>query len=185
MHPEQTLLVQARQFDQRALAEIYDRYSPGIYRYAWRSLGDVDLAEECLAETFRRFLEALKRGAGPGQHLKAYLYRVAHNWISDYYRRRPPEPVSLDERELPDPDADPDEGAQLAIWREQLWSALAELTPDQRQVIVLKYLEGWSNADIAQALDKPLGAVKSLRNRGVQALKKNLAAEEFLPDGND
>ena len=142
MHPEQTLLVRARQFDQSALAEIYDRYSPGIYRYAWRSLGDVELAEECLADTFRRFLEALKRGAGPQEHLKAYLYRIAHNWISDYYRRRPPASISLDERELPDPDSGPDEDAQKAIWRQQIHRALGELTPDQRQVIILKYLEG-------------------------------------------
>src|SRR5512136_2797630 len=88
--PEPILLERAREFDRQALAEIYDAYSPGIYRYAMRFLADRDLAEECVAETFSRFLHALKRHTGPRDHLQAYLYRMAHNWFVDFFRQNPP-----------------------------------------------------------------------------------------------
>ena len=90
MTDDTELLQQAWRFEEQALAAIYDRFSPGLYRYAWRLLGDVHLAEECVAETFSRFLHALQGGRGPQEYLQAYLYRVAHNWITDYYRRRTP-----------------------------------------------------------------------------------------------
>jgi len=70
-HTEGELLALVHRFDEQALAEVYDRYSPGIYRYAVRLLGDQDLAEECVAETFSRFLKALKQGKGPHKYLRA------------------------------------------------------------------------------------------------------------------
>ena len=83
---EQKLLHLAAQLNTRALAEIYDAYSSGIYRYAMRRLGDGAVAEDCVAETFARFLKALQERRGPREHLQAYLYRIAHNWIVDFYR---------------------------------------------------------------------------------------------------
>ena len=87
MIPEVSLLEQVKRYEEPALIEVYDRYSPEIFRYASRLLGDRDLAEDCVSDTFSRFLTALKHGNGPQQHLRAYLYRVAHNWITDHYRR--------------------------------------------------------------------------------------------------
>ena len=71
MRTEMSLLAEARRFEERALAEIYDQFSPGLHRYAMRLLGEVDLAEECVGDTFTRFLQAIHRGGGPRQHLKA------------------------------------------------------------------------------------------------------------------
>ena len=95
MPVEHDLLRRARVFERQALTEIYDQYSHKLYNYAVRQLGDADLAEECVAETFARFLRAIKSGGGPEKYLQAYLYRVAHNWITDLYRRQPPLPLSL------------------------------------------------------------------------------------------
>src|SRR5512140_358374 len=86
---DQDLLRRARLLEEQALAEIYDRWSPGLYRYALRLMGDADLAEECVSDTFRRFLEIVKNGRGPRDYLQAYLYRTAHNWVTDQYRRNP------------------------------------------------------------------------------------------------
>ena len=72
--------------DPEVLEQVYDLYSPGLYRYAYRLLGDDQLAEDCVSETFSRFLTALRVERGPEKNLKAYLYRIAHNWITDYYR---------------------------------------------------------------------------------------------------
>lgn len=173
---EPDLLRRARQFDEDALAEIYDALSPAIYAYAMRLMGDVDLAEDCVAETFSRFLLALRNGGGPSDHIKAYLYRMAHNWITDQYRRRRPE-TSLDTELHAGSDAEPHIVAVQALEHQEVRHALALLTPDQRQVIALKYLEELDNAEIARSLHKPIGAVKSLQHRALAALRRIL-----LPD---
>ena len=174
MDDEYTILKRLHDFEERALSEVYDTYSPGIYRYAWRLLGDEDMAEECVAETFSRFINALERGNGPRQHLKAYLYRVAHNWITDYYRRGAHTEISLDSDKHTDPDPDPLTKISDTMEQAELRSALRLLTPDQRQVILLRYLEDWQLAEIAQALEKPLGAVKALQHRGLNTLRRKL-----------
>jgi RNA polymerase sigma-70 factor (ECF subfamily) len=170
---EKKLLRQARKFDQHALAEIYDQYSPGLFRYAYRQLGGVELAEDCVAETFSRFLKALSTGGGPKEHLQAYLYRVAHNWITDQFRRQPP-PLPFDEDFLASTEGDIQEQVETRSQENRVRAALARITPDQRQVIVLKYLEGWNNAEVAKMLDKPVGSIKSLQHRALLTLRRVL-----------
>jgi RNA polymerase sigma-70 factor (ECF subfamily) len=172
------LLDEARKLNSQILAKIYDEYSPGIYRYAMRLLGDQDQAEECTAETFARFLQALHRNRGPRDHLQAYLYRIAHNWIIDQYRKNKPE-VGLDDGIASDQQT-PEHDATGHIQRDRIRTAVRALTADQQQVISLKYLEGWDNTEIARALHKPVGAVKSLQHRAMAALRKHLEAEEQL-----
>ncbi len=179
MTSEQDLIQRARQFDRQALGEIYDRYSPGLYRYAVRLLRTADLAEDCVAEVFSRFLHALRNGIGPREHLQAYLYRIAHNWITDQWRRQPPPTLTLEH--APAEDIDPSHDVSLRSDHDQVRAALAQLTPDQRQVIVLKFLEDWENDEIAAALGKPIGAVKSLQHRAIAALRRVLVdAEENI-----
>lgn len=174
MIPEQELLTKAGQFDTRALAEIYDHYSPRLYRYSMRLLGDDYAAEDCVSETFSRFLKALQAGKGPRDYLQAYLFRTAHNLIVDHYRRQSPT-EELDE-DLPQ--AETTEGvAEDNLRQSRVRVALHKLTEDQQQVVALKFLEGWENDEIAQALHKPIGAVKSLQHRALAQLQKILLDE--------
>jgi len=178
MATEADLLRHAQKLDQAALAEIYDTHSPALYRYAMRLLGEADLAEECVAETFSRYLKALSAGAGPRDYLRAYLYRIAHNWITDRYRRQPPPTIALeDDLPLAD-DSDVLSMVNTRLQQAQVRAALLRLTPEQRQVIVLKFLEGYENAEIAQALAKPVGAVKALQHRALEALKRMLLTSD-------
>lgn len=172
---EQILLLRARQLDTRALAETYDLYSPRVYRYAYRLLGDACAAEDCVAETFSRFLQALRNGRGPRDYLQAYLFRMAHNWIVDYYRCEPLEEMLSGD--LSDGDG-VEENASRSIHQQRVRAAMQELTVDQQQVIVLKFLEGWENEEISHALKKPVGAVKSLQHRGLARLHKLLLDED-------
>lgn len=165
------LLTKARTFDEQALAEIYDRWSEPIYRYALRMLGETDLAEECLSETFSRFLVALKNNKGPDNHLQAYLFRIAHNWITDSYRRPAPPSLPLSEEWMAAPEDEPTQVVAENMEKQQLLAALSNLTPDQRQVITLKYIEGWNTAEIARATGKPVGATKSLQHRALETLR--------------
>lgn len=177
MFTETNLLSLASRFDAQAWAEIYDCYSPGLYAYAYRLLGNPAQAEDCVAETFHRCLSAMRGGGGPHDHLQAYLYRIAHNLITDTYRRQPPPPLLLDE-ELHQASNDTESEAFQVMSRQQVRAALARLTDEQRQVVSLKFYEGWDNADIAAALKKPVGAVKSLQVRALASLRRLLVAAE-------
>lgn len=183
MNDDPGLLRRAREFDEEALAEIYDTLSPAIYGYALRLSGDVDTAEECVAETFSRLLTALRNGQGPTDNVKAYLYRVAHNWITDRYRRMRPE-IALDPELRAADGMEPHTVVAAALENQQVRSALKLLTADQHQVITLKYLEELDNAEIAEILHKPVGAVKALQHRALAALRRILTPDD-TDDAND
>jgi len=175
MHPNPDLLLKkAKEYDHQALAEIYDLFSGALYAYAFKQVGKSQMAEDLVAETFSRFLKALERGGGPDEHLRAYLYRITHNLITDSYRREPPPTLELDEETTPEEGTDP--GSIVADMQvaERVRSALRLITPEQRQVIVLKFLEGWSGPEIAQAMEKSLGSIKALQHRGLAALQRIL-----------
>ncbi len=169
---EEQLIARARDFDKDALAEVFDRYHFGIYSYSLRLLGDADLAKECMSETFHRFLSVLHRGMGPDDYLQAYLYRIAHNWITDYYRKKPSSDVPLEDDLPSDPEDDPARMASDRVDLQKIRAALRLLTPEQRQVISLKFLENWENEEIARAMGKPVSAVKSLQHRALESLRR-------------
>ena len=175
---ERDLLQAALRFDQKALAQIYDLYSPELYRYAARFLGDPSVAEDCVADTFSRFLKAIHDRRGPKDYLRAYLYRIAHNWVADYYRRAP-DVVELKDTQ-PQDENSPEQEADLRMRQAQTRKAILQLTPNQQQVITLKYLQGMNNEEVAQALHKPVGAVKSLQHRALARLEKILSKEKSL-----
>ena len=177
---EKTLLEKARQFDETALAEIYDSYSSAIYRYAYRLLGDVDKAEECVSETFYRFLNALKKEKGAQMNLKAYLYRIAHNWITDQFRHQPQPYLELNENYAQEEEENPSTKAIANIEQEQIRAIICKLTPDQQQVIMLKYLEDMNNEEVSQIMKKPVGAVKSLQHRALTNLQRILSRAEVV-----
>jgi RNA polymerase sigma-70 factor (ECF subfamily) len=174
MPNDQKLLQRARRFEMEALSEIYDTFSPAIYRYAIRLLGDVELAEECVADTFSRFLMALKNGKGPCEYLQAYLYRMAHNWITDQFRSKVLPTLPLDFELRSDVDDDPSQLFTHEVDLQRVRAALKLLTPDQRQVIALKYLEDLDNTYIARVMNKPVSAVKALQHRGIKSLRRML-----------
>ena len=176
--PDQAILERAKHLETEALEEIFDTFSSGIYRYAFRLLGDAELARECMAETFSRFLYALKRDSGPDNYLQAYLYRIAHNWITDYYRSKVPPPLPLDVNLRANSADEPHQVVADEMESQQLREALTLLTPDQRQVIVLKYLEDWENESIARTLNKPVGAIKALQHRALEALRRIMSRYE-------
>ena len=182
VNSEIMLLQQAKAFDENALAEIYDEFSTGLYRYALRQMGDQHQAEDCVAETFSRFLTALKNGKGPNNHIRAYLYRIAHNWIMDQFRRSGPPEIALEAELIPDENIEnyPEKIVSSRLAQEIIRDNLAKLTADQRQVIVLKFIEGWRNKEIAEAIKKPVGAVKSLQHRGLKRLKKLMGTGEAV-----
>lgn len=175
---EKDLLKRARKLDSEALGTIYDRYSDPLFAYAVRRVGNPQQAEDFVAETFSRFLQALESGGGPEEHLQAYLYRITHNLITDHFRRSPPPPLELDEDRYSEDLAQPASILAEQMKADRLRKALQHLTPGQQQVVLLKYIEGFSNQEIAETMDKTVGAVKSQAYRALASLQRLLTEEE-------
>ncbi len=156
------------------LTDLYLALNRRLYAYAYRLLGEVAEAEDIVSEAFRRLMTAQHHGHGPTNHASAYLYRSVHNLAADHWRRRGPRLVPLDDTLAAGWDSDPAEAhPDAAAARQALW----RLTPEQRQVVLLKFFDGLDNAAIAVVLDKPVGAVKSLQHRALAALQRLMAAE--------
>ncbi len=172
-----TLQTNNRSLDKPTLVEIYETFNPKLYRYAYRLLGDADLAEECVSETFSRLLQAVKNGGGPGDNLQAYLYRIAHNWATDHYRRREPEELQ-DSDEHVDPIHNPYTLVTRQLEQERVRQALLQLTREQRQVIVLRFLEEWPHEQIAGVIGKTAEATRALQHRALAALRSLLHEKE-------
>ena len=178
MRDERLLLERARKYDPEALGEIYNDYSEKIYYYIYRYLGEVRLAEDLTAEVFLKLLEAIKASQGPRTHLSAWLYRVAHNLVVDHFRRRPQgESLPLEEGLVAAP-GDVTVIVEKKLAQQQLRAAISHLTTDQQQVIVLKFVEGLSNAEVGQVLGKTKGAVESLQHRALAALHRIIEERE-------
>lgn len=180
-NPNKSGLKQTCTFNREALTAIYDQYHLPIYRYIYRQVGDVETARDLTAEVFRRFLQANNKQPGSVDNIQAWLYRSAHNAVIDQYRRRQSRQyVPIEEDSAPATD-DPVGSAEQNISDSVVRSALRQLTPDQQQVISLKFLQGLSNQEIATILNKPVGAVKSLQNRALASLQRRLSsAKEIL-----
>lgn len=156
------------------LTAAYDEYYQPIYRYIYRRIGDVETARELTADVFQRLIQVVCRGKTFPDSAKAWLYQTAHNLIIDEYRRREHRHhVPLHESLVSNQD-DPVEATHQHIAAERIRALLKLLTPDQQQVITLKFLQGFSNQEIAEITGKPVGAIKALQHRGLSALHQML-----------
>ena len=171
---EKRRLALANAYDRQTIADIYDEYYTPIYRFISRQVEDMETARDLTAELFNRFLSALEGGQGPNKSISSWLYRAAHNIVVDHYRRR----QFRDHLPLPDQLVDGDVDLALEVETRlkagRVREALETLTPGQRQVITLKFLAGFSNAEIAEIMERPVGAVKSLQHRGLASLQRQL-----------
>ena len=162
------------QMNIEALAVLYDETYPLVYRYIARRVGDKESARDLTSEVYSRFLRVNDQGNCPVKSPKSWLYRAAHNVIIDYFRRQKHrQHLELDENILQS-DAAPETAAEDQILADSAREALTLLTPDQQQVITLRFLEGMSIAEVAEIVEKPAGAVKSLQHRGLRTLQRRL-----------
>lgn len=173
-----SLLERVQDYDPAALAEIYDRYAGRIYYYIYYRLGDEALAEDLTGTVFTKMLEAIRASKSWNTSFSGWLYRIAHNLVVDHVRRAQQSAPAGYNPAATVADQDPARLVERRIEEERLRQALQRLTYDQAQVIVLKFAEELSNAEIARVMGKTEGAVKSLQFRAVAALRRMLEAEE-------
>ena len=170
-------------YDRQELIAVYEQYNLELYRYAFRLLGERCLAEDCVAETFSRYLRVVRAGRGPSENVRAYLYRMVHNWATDFYRRNPLPSPELDLEMHADSDSNPMHVFNKEAERARIRAALMQLPPDQRQVIELRFLEEWSHEAVAQALGRTVEATRALQHRALVVLRRILVEQDWLGNG--
>jgi len=160
------------------LVEIYQEYSPRLFRYAVRLLEDPIIAEDCVSETFNRFLQGIQRGVGPKDNLKGYLYRIAHNWIMDYFRQKLPADSNIELTEMISGNPNPEVVVSSQSERQKVRKALLKLPDNQQQILLLRFYEEWSHEETASALGKSVEATRALQYRAINSLRKMLIPDE-------
>jgi len=175
---ETRLIARAKDGEAAAFAEIYDRYQPAIYRYIFYRVEDSATAEDLTGEVFVRLVDKIDQFTYRGRPLLAWLYTIARNLVADHHRHRAQiQLLPLNER-LVAGTISPKKAADRVLTQERLAAALGQLTEGQQQVIVLKFVEGMDNSEVARTMGKSVGAVKALQHRGLAALRRILEQPE-------
>jgi RNA polymerase sigma-70 factor, ECF subfamily len=169
------LVERAQAGDREALEKLYLIHFDRIYSYLHLSVGNRHDAEDLTTQTFLRMLEAIGRFRWQSVPFSAWLFRIAHNLAIDHFRARG---RVQPEDEVPEPpgqeESSAEQQAMESIGQAGMLTLIERLSMEQRQVLTLKFLFGFANADVAGILDKTEGAVKSLQHRALASLQKHL-----------
>ena len=174
MQDEESLIRRAQQRDQVALTQLYEENFDKIYRYIVLKIGDRTEAEDMTQQVFLNALKSISSYKWKGMPFSAWLFRIAHNQVVDYLRKKSRQAtVPLDES-LTAGGSDPRQIAERKVEIEQLVTATKGLTKLQQEVISLRFAGELSVAEAARAMGKSEGAVKALQHSAIVALRKVL-----------
>ena len=180
-------LAAARRREPAAIARLYTAYAPALFRFFVAQLGNRHTAEDLTAEVFAAAIEALPGFRGPVEALGGWLFRIARHDLFDFRRRQSRarfDPIDdvLDEAASAAGASDPEELALDRVEGERVLAALEELSPDQREVLLLRMAGGLTAPEVAETLGKTTGAVRALQHRGLASLARALG---LRPSGRD
>ncbi|HEY3008265.1 MAG TPA: sigma-70 family RNA polymerase sigma factor [Micromonosporaceae bacterium] len=178
-----SLVERAQGGEAEAFGLLYDRYVDTVFRFVYFRVGHRQLAEDLTSETFLRALRSIGRFTWQGRDPGAWLVTIARNLVADHfksgkYRLEVTTGDVLDaDSEDRGPEGSPEAAVVDHITNVALLTAVKRLNPEQQECIVLRFLQGFSVAETAQAMGKNEGAIKALQYRAVRALAR------LLPDG--
>ena len=172
-------LAGARRREPGAVTRVYTAYAPALFRFFLAAVGDRPTAEDLTSDVFKCAIEDLPRFRGPVEALGGWLFRIAHHDLSDYRRRQARNLVQplddlLEEAALAGGVMDPEELALDRVEGDRVLAALRQLTPDQREVLLLRLVANLTAPEVAGILNKSTDAVKALQHRGLASLARLL-----------
>jgi RNA polymerase sigma-70 factor (ECF subfamily) len=165
--------------DYSPASEIYDRYSGRIYNFAFRFLKNSEAAEDAVQEVFVKMMKYANQFNGDAK-LSTWLFSITANWCRDYLRKADNKTKESDDVlvTLPAPaELSPDRNLEQRENEQMVRRALEQLTPEQREAILLSRYQGLSYAEIAQIAGCSEGAVKTRVFRAMETLKRALVGE--------
>jgi RNA polymerase sigma-70 factor, ECF subfamily len=173
------LVARAQAGEREALEQLYLAHFDRIYSYLHMSVGNRHDAEDLTTQTFLRMLESIGRFRWQSAPFSAWLFRIAHNLAMDHFRASRRWQPEEDVPELPGTEEPSAEAAAMhTIGRQSMLRLIEDLSLDQQQVLTLKFVFNFANAEVATILGRSPGAIKSLQHRALVSLQKQLAAAE-------
>ncbi len=166
------LVLAAKAGDATAFGELYERYRDAIYRFCLSRTGTPHDAEDLTADVFVKALQSIDRYQDRGLPFAAFLYRIARNAAIDRSRTLK-QPLSVDGLLVePASKQNVEAEATFQVERSILLAALARLKPEHRDVIVMRFIEGYAALEVAQLLGKTEGAIRTLQHRALERLRR-------------
>jgi RNA polymerase sigma-70 factor (ECF subfamily) len=174
---EQRVVARATRRDSAAFGILYETHLDRVYRYVYYRVGSTTEAEDLTEQVFLKAWEAIDRYESRGVPFIAWLYRLAHNLVIDHYRARRPTMPLEDVGEAEEPGANILDAVESQLDAEQVREALRKLSPEHQQLIVLRFVEGMSHAEVAQITGKSEGATRVVQFRALQNLARVMQGE--------
>ena len=175
---ENRLILQAKQGDKQAIAALYNGHVDAIYRYVWPRVRDETIAEDLTAQVFLKALEGLPAYEPSGKPFLAWLYRIAYARVVDHWRKQERRATLPLEDTMPAREPRPMD----LLEAEDDWvtavDLLAQLTDDQQEVLMLRFIGEMSLSEVAETMGKTLGATKAVQHRALASLARLLEERE-------
>jgi RNA polymerase sigma-70 factor (ECF subfamily) len=178
--PEDEVIQRAAAEDTEAFSFLYERYVTRIYNYIYYRTGNPYEAEDLTSRVFHRALNHINHYSNRGVPFSAWLYRIAHNLVANWHRdnsRRNEVPLE-DQTSLPVRAEHPEHALVTNQELEGLLKVIRRLPAERQQLLILKFVEGMSNAEIAQIMLRSEGAIKSLYHRTLLTLRDEIVKVE-------
>lgn len=173
---EEDLLLSASRGDRDAFGTLYERYVERIFNYVYYRTGNLHDAEDLTARVFQRAMNHINSYTDRGVPFSAWLYRIAHNLVANWHRdrsRRQEIPLS-DVPVVPSKEDRPEARLVRSQEQDSLLRLIRQLPPERQTLLILKFVEDLSNAEIGQIMGRSEGAVKSLYHRTLLSLRDEL-----------
>ena len=182
---EEDVLVCASQGDRDALGQLYGRYIDRIFNYVYYRTGNLHDAEDLTARVFQRAMNHIHNYTDRGVPFSAWLYRIAHNLVANWHRDRSrKQEIPLNDLPvLPSKGDHPERNLVRSQEQESLLRLIRRLPPERQNLLILKFVENMSNAEIGKIMGRSEGAVKSLYHRTLLALRDQIGDQNINLDG--
>ena len=170
---EKEILKRASQGDEEAFGLLYENYVDRIFNYIYYRTGNVHDAEDLTARVFQRAMKHIPNYQDRGVPFSAWLYRIAHNLVANWHRdrSRKKEIAITEMMSLPARNEHPETTLLRTEKQDALLRLIRTLPSDRQQLLILKFVEGYSNVEIGKIMNRSEGAVKSLYHRTLLALR--------------
>jgi RNA polymerase sigma-70 factor (ECF subfamily) len=183
---EEDVLTRASQGDRDAFGQLYERYIDRIFNYVYYRTGNLHDAEDLTARVFQRAMNHIKNYTDRGVPFSAWLYRIAHNLVANWHRdrsRRQEIPIN-DVPILPSKGDHPERNLVHSQEQDALLRLIRRLPSERQSLLILKFVENMSNAEIGAIMGRSEGAVKSLYHRTLLALRDQLGDQNINLDND-
>ena len=177
---DESELVALAKTDQLAFGELYERYVKRIYNYIYYRTSNQHDAEDLTSRVFQRAMNHIPKYEDRGVPFSAWLYRIAHNLVVNYHRdRKRRQIVPIDDFVITALKGEaPENVTQKREQENELLEAIRNLPEERQQLLMLKFIERMSNAEIGETMGRSEGAIKSLYHRTLIALRDEMARRE-------